>query len=114
MAQTFSWKLTVEGMSGEHDFKVEPIKFGDGYEQRRNKLPALKPKLQTWNARVIDRQATIRQIKDFLDARAGGESFNWKPPASNKTILVVVDKYNESPKGADIYELTFVMREVMG
>ena len=31
MAQTFSWKLTVEGTSGEHDFKVEPIKFGDGY-----------------------------------------------------------------------------------
>ena len=48
MAQTFNWKLTVEGTSGEHDFKVEPIKFGDGYEQRRNTLPALKPKLQTY------------------------------------------------------------------
>lgn len=107
----FSWVVDLASASGEHEFKARTVQFGDGYEQRTRSLN-IKPKMQTWQVRKTGKLAEIQAIKTFLDARAGVESFFWRPPSASADIKVVVDKYTETPMGAGLYALSFTFREV--
>ena len=114
MVDTFTWKLIVDGTVGEHQFGVQSVGFGDGYEQRHKTYTALNAKKQVWSVKALDRADVIQAIKVFLDARDGTEAFYWRPPNSLVSILVVADGYSETPKGGDVWELSFKMRQVMG
>jgi len=59
--------------------RVRTTQFGDGYSQRLRYGLNTDPKI--WSLRFEIRTDTeTTNITDFLEARAGAESFDWTPP----------------------------------
>lgn len=109
MAETFRWRVTSE-VKATHKFNVRSVQFGDGYEQRQ--LKSLRPKLRSWDIKVVGQKALIGEIKAFFDARGGVEPFNWWPPEGG-AALVKVSEYTETSKGGKVYELGCTFEEVL-
>ena len=105
----FKWQVTSES-TATHKFEVRAVKLGDCYEQRQQKF--LRPKLQTWDVKIVGFRVLIDEIKAFFDARRGVESFYWQPIGREK-LLVKVSEYTETPKGGQVYELSCKFEEVM-
>lgn len=108
--QTFKWRVTSESVA-EHNFDVRTVQFGGGYEQRQPKL--MRPKLQSWDVKIIGLRHEIDDIKEFLDARGGVESFYWQPKNRERLLVTVSDKYTETPLGGKVYSLSMKFREVL-
>jgi len=75
---TFTWTPSYD-VSESHAPRTRKTQFGDGYEQRvsfgLNTDPA------EWSLVFDARTAAERdEIRDFLAARGGVESFDWTPP----------------------------------
>lgn len=85
--QTFTWFPDFTG-SEELDEKpnVNVTKFGDGYELRNaagiNFLP------QVWSLTFTRTRQEIMDIRAFLRARGGVESFNWTNPYGENLVVV--------------------------
>nr|DAN62040.1 MAG TPA: minor tail protein [Caudoviricetes sp.] len=109
MAKVFKWQVTSES-TAKHSFNVRTVKFGNGYEQRQ-KL-TLKPKMQTWQIRIVGMKPLIEEIKGFFDSCGGVEPFFWTPIGRDR-LLVKVSEYTETPKGGKVYELSAEFEEVM-
>lgn len=105
----FTWEVNAEAVA-EHQFNARKVQFGDGYEQRQRRF--LKPKMQKWTVEKTAYREEIEEIKTFLDARLGVESFHWTPP-DGTTLLVVVDSYTTKHKGDRVWSLSCEFREVM-
>lgn len=108
--QTFKWRVTSESAI-EHAFDVRTVQFGGGYEQRQPKL--LRAKLQSWDVKIVGLKSEINEIKAFLDARRGVESFYWQPAGRERLLVAVADKYTETPLGGKVYALSFKFKEVL-
>jgi len=74
---TFTWPPRVEP-SGTATYSTLKAKFGDGYEQ--HSADGINNKSQSWPVSFVGVAAYITPIRDFLDARAGYQSFYWTPP----------------------------------
>lgn len=66
------------GVTGEANFRVRSIRFGDGYQQ--DVKDGLNNKEDSWPVSASGPQADIQPLIDFLDARGGAEAFLWTPP----------------------------------
>lgn len=107
--QVFGWKVSSQS-SVTHKFDVRTVRFGNGYEQRQPRF--LKPSLQSWEISITDYREEIEQIRRFLDARRGVESFYWQPP-NRERLLVKVSEYSERSEGGRVWTLTATFEEVM-
>ncbi len=66
------------GVTGNINFRVRTIRFGDGYQQ--DVKDGLNNKEQSWPVSATGPAAEIQPLIDFLDARGGSEAFYWTPP----------------------------------
>ncbi len=74
---------------------VRQVQFGDGYIQRtvfglNQNLKSYSPK---WN-NISETDADT--ISDFLDARAGQESFDWTPPGESSSSKFICQSWSKS------------------
>jgi len=74
---------------------VKQVQFGDGYIQRivyglNQNLKMYNP---TWN-NISETDADT--ISDFLDARAGSESFDWTPPGETSSYKFICQAWTKS------------------
>jgi len=75
---TFSYSPSY-AITEQSEPRVRTVQYGDGYSQRLRYGLNTDPK--TWQLRFEVRTDTeTTAITDFLEARAGAESFDWTPP----------------------------------
>lgn len=75
---TFTWTASYD-VSESHKPRVRKTQFGDGYEQRTRF--GLNTDPEEWDLSFSERTAAERdEIRNFLAARGGVESFDWTPP----------------------------------
>ena len=118
MAELFSFKIRAEP-AGQVTFRKLVAEFGDGYSQAA--ADGINNRTQVWNIEargkwtVAPGECTsgqlVRDIADFLDARAGWESFDWAPPGQS-VIRVASDGYSLQKTGNGIYTLSTVFKQV--
>lgn len=63
MTETFRWRVASDNKA-VHKFDVRSVRFGDGYEQRQPK--SLKPKLRSWEIKIVGQKALMGKSKPFL------------------------------------------------
>lgn len=100
--ETFTWCARINA-SGDMTFNVRSIQFGDGYTQvARN---GINNRSQNWNLTFTGTEEFIDEIKTFLDARQGYQSFAWEPPGESLG-LYRCSSYNPTALGAGLFEMT--------
>jgi phage-related protein len=109
----FLWPST-NGSDEQHQPRVQRVRFGDGVEQRRP--DGLNHQLRTW-PRTIARvdPAIAGEIRAFLSARGGVESFTWVNDWDQE-VRVVCDAWSVTPTrrgGVLSYTITATFREVV-
>ena len=109
MKELFDFKVKWR-MQLDFKPKVDVIKFGDGYEQRR---------VESINSIPLSTTATIRYHKtrernmigsldSFLMRHGGYKSFEWIPPGESKRILIVCSEWSKIDNGPYVeYSLQF-------
>lgn len=72
--------------------RFKKIQFGDGYQQRSS--DGLNTNLKTFSLTFKGDPALVKQVEDFLDARAanGLEAFEWTTP-EGATIAVTCEEW---------------------
>lgn len=70
--------------SAEVTYRIRKTQFGDGFTQVAG--DGINSKRQEWALEFVGTESYIRQIKDFLDNKAGISSFFWTPPLGTKTL----------------------------
>lgn len=106
--QTFTWQPTGSP-SGEVKFRVRKAQFGDGYSQ--SVADGINNKVQSWPLQFVGKKADMQDIIDFLDARAGYQSFYWTPPMGAQG-LYRAESYSPSPQGGPVYNVTATFQQV--
>lgn len=67
------------GITEQSEPRVRTVQYGDGYSQRLRY--GLNTDRKTWQLRFdIRTDSETLGITNFLEARAGAESFDWTPP----------------------------------
>jgi phage-related protein len=99
---TFTWIPRIEP-TGTATYRVLSAKFGDGYEQTA--VDGINNKTQSWPLAFVGAAAKITPIRDFLDARAGAQSFYWTPPLGTQGLYKCKSHALRS-LGRGNYELT--------
>jgi phage-related protein len=99
---TFTW-TPVAKPTGSATYSVLTAQFGDGYKQTA--ANGINNKSQSWPLSFIGTAATVTPIRDFLDARAGYQSFYWTPPLGTQGFYKC-PSHNVRHLGGDAYELT--------
>ncbi len=91
--------------------KVRSIQFGSGYSQRAAFGINQDPKTWslTWQNRTT---ADANSIEDFLEARAGVESFNWSPPDEATTYKWVCANWTKTMPYSNLFNITATFVQV--
>lgn len=90
---------------------VRVAKLGDGYEQRSAK--SINALAQVWPLTFNNRtQEEADDIRTFLRARGGVESFDWTPPGEDDAIKVVCRSWKRSRGAAGAYTVTATFEQV--
>lgn len=100
--QTFTYPARVNA-SGDTQFKVRKIQFGDGYTQVSG--DGINNVSQSWNLSFLGDNTYILEIIQFLSTHQGVKSFQWTPPLG-KMGLYRCDSYKHAALGGDRYSLT--------
>ncbi|MGJ7171471.1 phage tail protein [Morganella morganii] len=108
--EIFTWKVKP-GMSIESEPRVRSVRFGDGYEQRRQ--DGLNPSLSKYSITLSPKNADAVIIRAFLEKHAGVTAFFWKPPHQMNMIKVLCRKWSFSV-GALRTEVTAEFEEALG
>lgn len=91
--------------------RVLKTQFGDGYQQRAR--DGINNLAREWSLRwEALTAAELATITDFLEARAGYQSFNWTPPAGATAYMVVAETWNTSLENAGVYNLDVTFAQV--
>jgi len=90
---------------------VNSVQFGSGYEQRVVFGINQNPKVWdlTWNNIT---EANSDTIENFLDARAGQESFDWTPPDEATSYKWVCPQWNKQINYTGRATITATFRQV--
>ena len=83
------------GLTKASNPNVRSVQFGDGYQKRvvygiNQNLKSYSPR---WN-NISETDADT--ISDFLDARAGSESFEWTPPGESSASKFICSSWSKS------------------
>lgn len=108
MTTTFTWVPLREPV-GTVTLRVLKARFGDGYQQTA--ADGINNKSQTWPIQFRGKAAKIAAIRDFLDARGGGQSFYWTPPLGAQGYYECTG-YTIKPLGAGNYDLNATFEQV--
>lgn len=107
--QTFTWCVDLNGAQGGNSFNVLSAKFGDGYEQDTS--VGINNRKQQWSVSKTEKKALIEEIKAFLDAHKGAESFLWQSPFDG-LIRVKASSYNLEPLGGIAWRISTTFTQV--
>jgi len=102
MTATFNWKHDAKP-TGTTNFRVLKAQFGDGYAQ--TVADGINNASQSWPLSFTGRAAAVKPIADFLDARAGWQSFYWTPPLGVQGFYKCVS-YEKRQLGSDVWQIT--------
>lgn len=105
--KTFTWQPTSEA-SCTTQFRVLKAQFGDGYAQTA--ADGIHNQSESWTLNFVAQRQQILNIKTFLDAAKGTESFNWTPPLG-QAMLVKASDYTVTPKDGDVYGLSVTFEQ---
>jgi Phage-related protein len=100
--EEFTWCARVNA-SGQSDFDVRTIQFGDGYSQSAE--DGINSRHMTWNLQFTGDETFIGEIKAFLNRQMGYKSFQWTPPGEALGLYRCVT-YNPTALGAGLFDLT--------
>jgi phage-related protein len=90
--------------------RVLTASFVDGYQQRAADGINYKPR--QWDLTFSSRQERIEDIKAFMEARGGVESFDWTPPRGEAGQWIAPQWQSQVNNGGDAFTVTFM--EVFG
>lgn len=92
--------------------RVRKAQLGDGYEHRIRF--GLNTDLKTWQLQFKSRtDAETTQIRDFLQARGGVESFTWTPPLWGATAgQYVCEEWQVTADAYNLNTVTATFRQV--
>lgn len=81
-------RLPDYGLTDQPEFRVDTVKLGDGYEQRR---PAgINSVRRSWSVTwSLISLAEMQTLRDFLKSKKGVEAFEWTLPIEGETVRVV-------------------------
>lgn len=104
----FTW---APDLGAEQKMKpnIHQTKFGDGYELRVSTGINVSPK--TWSVRFTKGRTEATEILDFLEARAGRESFEWTDPL-DKEAVYVCREWSGSQQQFGVYVVTATFEQV--
>mgnify|MGYP003134745295 CR=1 FL=1 len=92
---TFPSITPTYGLTKSSSPTVRQTQFGDGYIQRT--VFGLNQNLKTYNPTWRNISETDADtISDFLDARAGSESFDWTPPGESSASKFLCQSWSKS------------------
>jgi phage-related protein len=77
MTTNFTWPVQAK-LAGAVKFAVLTAQFGDGYKQTA--ADGINNQSQSWSVVIRGPAAQVTPARDFLNARAGYQSFFWTPP----------------------------------
>jgi phage-related protein len=90
---------------------VRTARFGDGYEQRVTLGIQQNPK--EWSMQWVNLSETNADtIEDFLNARAGVESFDWTPPDETTSYKWVCQQWSKTITNYEICTINATFRQV--
>lgn len=95
----------------QRHFKVDVVKFGDGYEQRGS--PGLNAVEDSWS--LLWEYITVperNQIETFLDSHAGHKAFLWTPPTREEAHAFVCATYATTQITASLFSIQAEFRRV--
>jgi len=99
------------GINKSSSPNVKQVQLGDGYLMRtvfglNQNLKSYSP---TWN-NISETDADT--ISDFLDARAGNESFDWTPPGESSSSKFICQAWSKSIPYNDLATIQATFQEV--
>ncbi len=102
--------------SGQVDQRILRADFGDGYSQRAG--DGINAALNRW---TVSFRSTwlgecvgtygVKDVRDFLVARGGWQSFRWTPPGGVQGFYTAVG-FGITPEGNSVFTLTATFEEV--
>lgn len=117
MAERFNFRIKAQP-SGKVEFRTLEAQFGDGYSQAVG--DGINTRVQSWNINVIGNIAPgacandsgdYLEVKAFLDARQGWQSFLWAPPGEPEG-LYRCSGYSAVQTGPTIWSLSATFQQV--
>jgi len=89
--ESFNWKIRP-GMRAEREPRVQTIRFGDGYEQRR--ADGLNILQSRYAIMLSGPHATMQAVEDFLTRHSGIRAFLWQPPGQPDPAAFVCRRWS--------------------
>ena len=90
---------------------IRIAQFGDGYQQRSTF--GINQNLKVYNLTFTNITETESdEIEDFLDARAGVESFTFTPPNESSSSKFICKDWNKTNPFADRVTINAIFEEV--
>lgn len=91
--------------------KVNSVQFGSGYEQRV--IFGINQNPKVWDLAWDNiTEADSDTIEEFLDARAGQESFDWTPPLESSSYKWVCQQWTKKIDFEGLATITATFRQV--
>jgi phage-related protein len=107
---TFTWIPSFDSAESSEP-RVAKTELGDGYQQRIKWGLNTDPK--SWSLRFDNRNDTERNdIRNFLEARAGVESFDWTTPWGQTGRKWVCSKWSITPSNCNNNQIQAEFRQV--
>lgn len=91
--------------------RVRTVSFGDGYQQRQ--ADGINTQPQVWTLQWKNRDNTeTDEIKSFLVARGGVQSFDWSPPNEASAIKVICSDWTVSTVRFNLNDISATFTQV--
>lgn len=108
MTTNFTWPVQAK-LAGAVKFAVLTAQFGDGYKQTA--ADGINNQSQSWSVVIRGSAAQVTPARDFLNARAGYQSFFWTPPLGAQGYYECKE-YELHHLGVSNWELTATFEQV--
>ena len=99
------------GASKKAEPNVRVAQFGSGYSQRSTF--GINQDKKVWTLSWQNRTATdANAIEDFLEARAGVESYDWAPPDETNTYKWICKSWTKTMPYCNLFNIEATFEEV--
>lgn len=105
----FKW-LPNLGATSKHTPLVSTVSFGDGYELRVGQ--SVNRIKSSWDVEFSRPLQEIVEIKKFLEARGGLESFRWTDPIGESKAYVCREWNGPTQQHKGVYVISCTFEEV--
>ena len=99
------------GASKQAKPNVRIAQFGSGYSQRT--IFGINNDKKIWDLSWRNRSAAdANTIEDFLEARAGAESFDWSPPDDTETYKWICTSWTKTMPYSNLFDIQATFEQV--